>query len=398
MKRYRMPACGLIMCAISSWTPMNGFAQSLFEVPDNIQSRWISFENPTGGHGAGGEANEGRKGAPSRTIKAGETVTLAEINGTGIIRRIWCTVAGKPEIVRGVVLRIYWEDEAIPAVEAPLQDFFGIPFGRQVAFESALFSNPEGRSFNCYVPMPFKKRARIVVENQSPFETSLFFDVDYTLGDHLPHELCYFHAHYRRENPTQPKKDFQVLPQVSGKGRFLGFNLGVRMLGAYQDIEWFGEGEMKVYLDGDQTHPTLVGTGTEDLVGSAWGLGRFDHQFQGCLLTAKDDGVWGFYRYFVPDPVYFHTGLRVELQQISGARAQDILGRMAPSDYPELVETHQRFDPEIQGKGNEWMNFEGPQDVCATAYWYQTLPSPSFGPLDAYSQRMKDLPAKTEQK
>jgi hypothetical protein len=181
-----------------------------------------------------------------------------------------------------------------------------------------------------------------------------------------------------------------VLPQVTGKGRFLGFNIGVRMPGEYRDSEWFGEGEMKLYIDGDEKFPTLVGTGTEDLAGSAWGLGKFTHQFQGCLLASKEDGVWGFYRYFIPDPVYFHTGLRVDLQQIMGTRAHDMLKRK-PQDYPELVATHERFDPAKQGKEDSWLNFEGPQDVCATAYWYQTLPSPKFDPLDSYELRMRDL-------
>ncbi|HXP61706.1 MAG TPA: glycoside hydrolase family 172 protein [Dongiaceae bacterium] len=391
MNKGISPSAMAVLRLLFAVTPAAGFAQALFDVPDNVQSRWISFENPTGAKEAAGLANQGRKGSPSRNIRAGETATLAEIKGPGIIRRIWCTVSGDPRILRGMVLRIYWENQPIPSVEAPLQDFFGVPFARQVAFESALFSNPEGRSFNCYVPMPFRGSARIVVENQSPRETSLFFDVDYTLGDPLPRELCYFHSHYRRENPTQPKRDFQVLPQILGKGRFLGFNVGVRALGAYKEPVWFGEGEMKIYLDGDQGAPTLVGTGTEDLVGSAWGLGKFHHLYQGCLLTSKEDGVWGFYRYLVPDPVYFHAGIRVDLQQVSGARAQDILKRIEPKDYPELVATHRQFDPAGQRAIDSWLNFEAPQDVCATAYWYQTLPSPRWEPLEPYEDRMKDL-------
>lgn len=148
---------------------------------------------------------------------------------------------------------------------------------------------------------------------------------------------------------------------------------------------------MKIYVDGDQGAPTLVGTGTEDLVGAAWGLGKFSHLYQGCLLSANEDGVWGFYRYLIPDPVYFHTGIRVDLQQISGAWAQDIARHIAPKDYPELVATHQRFDPAKDGAGKTWLNFEAPQDVCATAYWYQTLPSPRLEPLEPYEQRIRDL-------
>ena len=374
--------------------PGQGMAQQLFEVPDQVQTHWISFENPAGRKGEGGQSNQGRKGAPSRIIKAGETISLAEIEGPGIIRRIWCTVRREPEIVRGLVIRIFWEDQSGPSVEAPLQDFFGIPFARQVPFESALFSNPEGRSFNCIVPMPFLRHARITIENQSLRDTDLFFDVDYSVGDKLPIELCYFHAHYRRENPTTPKKDFQVLPLVRGKGRYLGCNVGVRTIGDYKEPVWFGEGELKIYLDGDARNPTLVGTGTEDLVGSAWGLGKFNHLYQGCLLTEKEDGVWGFYRYHLVDPVYFHKEIRVDLQQIAGLMTGDYVRQMKPENYPELVDTHQRFDPQRDGTPNKWANFESPQDVCAMAYWYQTLPSSPFPPLEAYADRLKDLQLK----
>ncbi|RLB13890.1 MAG: DUF2961 domain-containing protein [Deltaproteobacteria bacterium] len=365
-------------------------AAELFELPPGVHTRWISFENPAGAKGQGGKANQGRKGAPSRYISAGQTVTLAEINGPGVIRRIWLTVRGKPEILRGLVFRIYWEDQDYPSVEAPLQDFFGIPFARQVPFESYFFSNPEGRSFNCFIPMPFKRKAKVVVENQAPLDAgSLFFDINYTIGDKLPEDLGYFHARYRRENPTTPKKDFQILPRIEGRGRFLGCNVGVRTIGDYKDPVWFGEGEVKIYLDGDREYPTLCGTGTEDYVGSAWGLGKFNHLFQGCLLSPSSDGVWGFYRFHVVDPVYFHQDIRVELQQISGANASLIAKRFKPGNYPELTATHKPFDPELNQEG--WHNFEAPQDVCATAYWYQSLPSPRWGPLEPYEERIKDL-------
>jgi len=365
-------------------------AGELFDLPDGVHTRWFSFENLTGEKGQGGQTNQGRKGAPARPIKAGEKVTLAEINGPGVIRRIWLTLRGKPEVLRGMVLRIYWDGQDYPSVEAPLQDFFGVPFARQVAFQSCFFSNPEGRSFNCFIPMPFGLKARVEVENQSPVDAgSLFFDIDCTTGDNLPEDLAYFHARWRRENPTVPKKDFQVLPKVSGRGRYLGCNVGVRAVDGFGEPVWFGEGELKVYLDGDREFPTLVGTGTEDLVGSAWGLGAFNHLYQGCLLTAQQSGVWGFYRYHPADPIYFHQDLRVDLQQMSGAMANEILQNIKPEDYPELVDSHKKFDPAVIKEG--WHNFEAPQDVCATAYWYQTLPSPKWGPIQPYEERIRDL-------
>ena len=398
MRRPKVPVLiyyGILALAI--FAAEKAPAQQLFEVPESIQTHWISFENLQGLKGEGGQANQGRKGAPSRIVKSGETVNLAKIQGPGVIRRIWCTVRREPEILRGLVLRIYWENQEQPSVEAPLQDFFGIPFGRQVPFESALFSNPEGRSFNCFIPMPFQKQARITIENQSPRETDLFFDVNFTLGDKLPAVLSYFHAQYRRENPTTPKKDFQILPLVKGKGRFLGFNVGVRAIGDYREPVWFGEGELKIYLDGDTRFPTLVGTGTEDLLGSAWGLGKFNHLYQGCLLSEKEDGVWGFYRYHLPDPIYFNREIRVDLQQISGLMTADYVKQMKPENYPELVDTHERFDPKKDATSNQWANFESPQDVCATAYWYQTLPSLRLQPLESYADRMKDLGFKKRQ-
>jgi hypothetical protein len=136
-----------------------------------------------------------------------------------------------------------------------------------------------------------------------------------------------------------------------------------------------------------------VGTGTEDLVGSAWGLGRFDHLYQGAPLTDEKDGVWGFYRYHIPDPVYFQKAVRVALQQIAGATVKD-LRKLEAADRPELVRTHQPFDSAAYPKPTDegtWENFETPQDVCATAYWYQTLPSPRWPPLEPYVDRVKDL-------
>ncbi len=386
----RLFCCSFLIAVLTSALT---FSQSLYDLPAGVHTRWVSFENPAGEAGNGGKTNEGRKGAPSSPIKSGGSVVLADVQGPGTIRRIWCTVAGQPELLRGLVVKIYWDEQKQASVEAPLQDFFGIPFARQARFESYLFANPEGRSFNCFIPMPFKKRARVVVENQSPRQADAFFyDIDCTIGDRLPEELAYFHARFRRENPTAPKKDFEILPRIVGKGRYLGCNVGVRAIGAHREPFWFGEGELKVYLDDDSSFPTLVGTGTEDLVGSGWGLGKFDHLYQGCILTEKEDGVWGFYRYHVPDPVFFSKAIRVTLQQMSGGMTRQIRELLSPT-YPELVATHRKFEPggkKDEGEGS-WENFEAPQDVCATAYWYQVLPSPILAPIDPYPDRIKDL-------
>jgi hypothetical protein len=367
-------------------------AQSLFDLPPGVETRWYSFENPSGRRGEGGQSQAGRKGAASKTIRAAETVVLADVGGPGVVHRIWMTVPGRVSTLRGWVVRAYWDGQDWPSVEAPLQDFFGLPFARQAPFESALFSNPEGRSFNCVVPMPFRKRALVTITNESPAEAMLFYDVDVTIGDALPADVGYFHARYRRENPTTPKEDFEVLPRVEGRGRYLGANVGIRTTEHRRPL-WFGEGELKVYLDDDRERPTLVGTGTEDLVGSAWGLGRFDHLYQGAPLTEEKDGVWGFYRYHVPDPVFFTKAIRVTLQQIAGGNVAQL--RALPAERrPELVRNHQRFEPPAAPSPADdvtWENFESPQDVCATAYWYQTLPSPHWPALEPYAERVKDL-------
>ena len=384
----RSVGIGAFLLLVAATAP----AQSLFDLPSGVETRWYSFENPSGRRGEGGQSQEGRKGAASKTIRAGETVVLADVTGPGVVRRIWLTVPGRVDTLRGWVVRMYWDAQDWPSVEAPLQDFFGLPFARQVPFESALFSNPEGRSFNTVVPMPFRHRARLTVTNESPEEASLFYDVDVTIGDTLPADLGYFHARYRRENPTTPKKDFEVLPWIEGRGRYLGANVGVRTTDHRLPF-WFGEGELKVYLDDDREGPTLVGTGTEDLVGSAWGLGRFDHLYQGAPLTEEKNGVWGFYRYHVPDPVYFTKAIRVTLQQIEGGTAAQLRG-LPEEQRPELVRTHQRFQPSgepAKADTTTWENFETRQDVCATAYWYQTLPSPRWPVLEPYADRVKDL-------
>jgi len=242
--------------------------------------------------------------------------------------------------------------------------------------------------------MPFRTGARVVVENQSPQDAAdFFYDINLTLGDALPADVGYLHAYFSRQNPTTPKKDFEILPRISGRGRYLGCNVGVRALAPYKEPVWFGEGELKIYLDDDTEHPSLVGTGTEDFVGAAWGLGRFNHLFQGCLLTEKEHGAWGFYRYHVPDPIYFQRAIRVTLQQMSGAMV-GALKQLPPASYPELTSTHLRFDPRSYppaSDATQWENFEVPQDVCATAYWYQSLPSPKLAPMPAYAERLKDL-------
>ena len=260
----------------------------MYRLPAGIETRWASPENPTGARGAGGKENAGRKGRPAVPIAAGESLTLAEVKGSsGTVRRIWATVSDRsPQMLRGLKIEMFWDGAAAPAVSAPFGDFFGIGLGRIVPFQSALFSSPEGRSFNTVVPMPFRKGMKIVVTNESGKSLeAIFYDVDYTLGDAHGEDTLYFHAHWRRERPTALQKDYEMLPRLEGKGRYLGANFGVIADQQLYQKTWWGEGEVKVYLDGDRELPTLNGTGTEDYIGTGYGQGAYSQLYQGCPVA-----------------------------------------------------------------------------------------------------------------
>jgi len=205
-------------------------AQLLYVVPDSVETRWASPENPGGERGKGAATNGGRKGSAFFELKAGEQRTLAEVkSGSGMVRRIWMTLNDRsPKMLRGLRLDMYWDGAKQPAVSAPLGDFFGVGLGQIVPFQSAIFSSPEGRSFNGSVPMPFRNGMRIVLTNESGSnQPQVYYDIDYTLGDRHPPDALYFHAYFRRENPTKLQHDYEILPQVTGRGRYLGANIGM---------------------------------------------------------------------------------------------------------------------------------------------------------------------------
>ncbi len=206
-------------------------AQNLYQVPDGVFTRWASPENPNGESGRGAQANGGRKGAPAVSLKANAELVLAHSEGvSGTVRRIWITLSDRsPAMLRGLKIEMFWDGSKRPAVSAPLGDFFAFGSGRMAAFQSALFSSPEGKSFDCVIPMPFKTGMKIVVKNESEKDLQLlFYDVDYTLGDKHGKEDLYFHAHFFHQNPTELRHDFEVLPEIEGKGRFMGASFGVR--------------------------------------------------------------------------------------------------------------------------------------------------------------------------
>ena len=305
---------------------------ALYEMKPEIESRWASAENPDAQRGGGGKKRNGRKGAAWFTLEAGQTAVLAHAENTsGMIRRIWATVdnirkKSSSEVLRGLVLEIFWDGAEKPAVSAPIGDFFCHGPGRMARFENAFFSSPEGRNFNCCIPMPFRTGMKVQVRNESGCRVQYFYyDVDFTLGDVWNENTMYFHSFFNRKNPTVMRQDFELLPRLAGKGRFLGVNLGIRCDTERYFKAWWGEGEVKVYLDGDTDYPTLCGTGVEDYVSTAWGQDYYCNRYHGSQLYDTQKMEIGCYRLHVPDPIFFHENIRVTIQQIGGIDTDDEL-------------------------------------------------------------------------
>ena len=356
-----------------------GNSAFLYQFDNNQETRWSSPENKNGVKGKGGMERDGGKGHPCDAIGAGQTYTLLDIQEQGIINRIWITIAimeggnyksSDPEMLRSLKIEMFWDNESKPAVSVPFGDFFCAGLGKTTVFENALFANPEGRSYNCFIPMPFRKAAKIQIVNESNrILNFIFFDVNYSLTKKWDKNNLYFHSYWHRDTATILGEDFEILPEVTGKGRFLGTNIGVICNPKYND-SWFGEGEVKMYLDGDSDFPTLVGTGTEDYIGSAWGQGRFINKYTGCTLAGGPMREWAFYRFHIPDPVYFKKNFRTTIQQLGGDYAAD------QYKHAEVIVT--RNDSIVKINPNDKFKnvgyFYRSEDVSATAYFYLDIP------------------------
>jgi Protein of unknown function (DUF2961) len=283
-----------------------------------LDSRAATFENPNGARGAGGAAANGRKGRPSKDLRPGERVVLADIDGPGVVRHVWMTFPpAPPEVMRAMTIEMFYDDADEPSVSVPAVDFFGVPHGRPRPMSSALTAVQEGRGFNSFVPIPFGDRLRIEFGNGSDLSTRLYYQVDYTLHD-LPDGTGRLHAAFRRDNPTTMKRDFVIAEGLAGPGRFLGCVVGVRTI---DEGIWYGEGEVKVYRDGDTDLPTICGTGLEDYVGTAWGMDAHVSHYAGVPLDVRPEGAGlpdfvGFYRWHVLDPIMFESKMTVTIQQI----------------------------------------------------------------------------------
>lgn len=369
----------------------------IYHMPtERVQTRWFTRENPQGLPGQGAKERFGRKGSPSTWIEKGQSLTLVDVKGSGTVRKIWLALGSRrPDEQRGVSIEAYWDDAPTPAVQAPAGDFFCHSLGQLCRFENAMFASPEGRSHVSFVPMPFRKRAVIKLKNETDHALPVYYDVAVTLNEDHPPQMLYFHSTWRRERYLKPRQDMTILPQVSGRGRFLGCNLGLLLSPKMRNF-WWGEGEVKMYVDGDGEHPTLVGTGTEDYVLSAWGQERFECMYMGNQYVAPDGGGIGFYRFHIPDPVYFHENLRVDIQMMGGGTAQQLLDAMAGTPGLRIMKPGRgdEYFTEQELKSNpEWVGNaerEG-DDYSATAYFYLDRPENGLPPLAPPEERLAGI-------
>jgi hypothetical protein len=336
--------------------------------------RTISFENPSGAKGAAGSEHGGRKGAPNKILAPGEHLVLAEIAGPGRVRHLWTTFPPMPPAeMRALWMEVYYDDAREPSVSVPCLDFFGLPHGRPAPYASALTAAQEGRGFNAWLPLPFARRIRIELTNGSRRRFPFYYQVAYTLGPE-PADAGFLHAAFRRENPTRLRRDFVIADGLTGPGRFLGCNVGIRVL-PEPDFSWYGEGEVKMYLDGDAALPTWCGTGLEDYVGTAWGMGAHTTDLQGVPLVLQPPGAAAmpdfvsFYRWHLPDPITFHRDCRVTIQQIGavgvprgqGAIRERLADRVAGSGWYDLGQ---------RGPLESFAICERRDDYCATSFVY----------------------------
>src|SRR5215204_6555085 len=376
-------------------------AQTLYEMPVSPQSRLSSFENPNGVKGNGGKANKTAKGNAFEFMEPGETKNLLDIKGEGTIQRIWLTIDHSPVKLRSLRLQFFWDGSNKPAVDVPLGDFFGYNLGKQIAFQSALFSSGEGRSYNCYIPMPFKKAAKVLLINEGSERVKLYYDIDFLMHK-LPLNTLYFHAYWNRQQSGQLGDDYVLLPKVEGKGRFLGISVGLNTDTSYSK-SWWGEGEVKIYLDGDTKYPTINGTGAEDYLGSAWGLGTFTNWYQGCTIANDSTGQFNFYRWHIPDAIYFNKDIKVTIQQIGGWMKEDMkrlhqrgvnfkpITVDGPAGFTRLLDMEKPpllTDPAFP---DGWVNFYRIDDYSSVSYFYLDKPASSLSSLPLLNVRLKSV-------
>jgi len=359
------------MPALTQEVPNDGLGNSLSNVyrVSNAKTFSISPENFNGEKGKGGMATkgvasnqardlgQGWKVNPYVIILPGTTFTLGEINGSGAIQHIWMTPTGN---WRFSLLRMYWDDETEPSVEVPVGDFFAEGWGKYARISSLPICVNPGSAFNSYWPMPFRHKAKITMENLDQKPMAVYYQIDYALGA-VPKDAAYLHAQFRRVNPLPYKQVYTIVDNIKGKGQYVG----TYMAWGVHNNGWWGEGEIKFYLDGDKDFPTINGTGTEDYFNGSYDFeNQTTHQYEeftspysGLPQVIKPDGLYqsqqrfGLYRWHIPDPVRFENDLRVTIQD---------LGWREGKTYLPLMD-----------------------DIASVAYWYQIEPHAPFPKLPA---------------
>ncbi len=328
----------------------------------NAETRSISAENPNGARAGGAKAEPDEKSAasmlgtgwkvrPCITLEPGSTTCLADIEGPGVIQHIWITV--DPKAYRDTILRFYWDGEETPSVEVPLGDFFCNGHALRYDVNSLPMVVAPSGGFNSYWPMPFRKGARITIESQHQDAVrGFFYQITYALTE-VPDNAAYFHAQWRRSLTTRSYPEHVMLDGVKGQGHYVGTFLAWTQL----SNGWWGEGEIKFFMDGDTEYPTICGTGTEDYFCGAWGFGgeTYSTPFLGYPLYRKEPGevpMHGLYRWHVMDPIRFKEDLKVTMQALGW--------------WP-----NRKFEPLTD-------------DIASVAYWYQSEPHgvfPAFPPV-----------------
>lgn len=339
------------------------------------EPRWINFENPTGEKGKSATENYGAKGHAWEHFFVNEEKVLCDFDGCGIIRRIWITLSDRtPEVLKGVIVRMYWDNSPTPQVDVPLGDFFCMGLGIMKQFENAFFSTAEGRSFICKIPMPFRTKCKITLTNNSgKYINNIFYDINLTLEDVEP-DAMYFCALFNHILQNSIEKDIEILPIQNGEGRYLGTNIAVFPNSEWYGDLWWGEGEVKIYLDGDTDYPTLAGTGAEDYIGSAWELGEFTNENSGCI--SKDGNCFSMYRFHVEDAIFFNENICVTLQTMGGGSAEKVQN-VIDNGYPCIPVTYDDGDLHHIYRNNKntplkgYVNFYRCDSYRIVSYYYK---------------------------
>lgn len=393
--------CTLASCAAPQAEKLTTAIDNYYmKAPKGVETRWASAENPTAEKGKGGMTNKGAKGDAYTLIAPNSKSIIFDQEGAGMITKIWSanSVVWSSEMRRNVIINMYWDGEDKPAVSVPFAEFFGNGLGIFKRFETALFSNPEGRSHNSFIQMPYRKGAKIEIVNNTGTMIMFYYKINFLKVDELPEDAMYFHAFWNRDLKTELGVDFQILPKVEGEGRFLGTHIGVIGDTVYQD-SWFGEGEVKIYLDGDDKYPTLCGTGTEDYIGSGWGQGEFTTQCQGSLVSDDKLCLYSFYRYHLADPIYFRNDCKVTIQQMGNA-VRTRLRQMA-KDSAEFQVLWSYVEKDGMDASKRYLDMENPPKytedefpdwVSTTYYRRDDVSSVAYFYLDRPSSNLPSLP------